>query len=650
MSAIAGIFNLDHQPVNLSDLQRMNACLKHRGLDGEGTWSAGEMGLAQQLLWTTPESLNEHLPKLNQRGNQAICSDARLDNREELISALRMDDRHPSEITDSELILAAYEKWGENCPEKLLGDFVFAICDLQNRSLFCARDPLGIKHFYYYFNSKKLFALASEIKALLSLPDVPQKLNELAVADHLLPVYGDKVQTFYKNIFRLPSGHCLTITPQAMKLRKYYWPDLSYELRLRSNEEYAEAFREVFTRAVHSRLRSAFPVASMLSGGLDSSSITCVAGNLLAKEGRSPLLTFSGIWPSMAELDPKSDERRYMKSVASRGGFASHYVHADRLSPLTDWKKMLWHIDGALSAPNMYLDWAIFKAANQRGARVLLGGTDGDTTVSYGYEDLTEFARRGRWIKLVKEARALGTQMPRRGHRFKKLMWDEAFKPLVPEFAWRFWRRLRGRSGVSDQRPAGREYWRKRPINPDFSDRLNIRERFWHLQNNSYPSKITAREEHWHSINHGQWSYILETFEKGAAAFSVETRYPFFDRRLIEFCLALPPGQKLHNGWTRSILRRAMTGILPPEIQWRPDKGSLSSGVSLNLLKHERETMDDSLIRKVKMIRDYVELPSLGALYEKYQANPLANVDHPFTLMLIVNLSLWLQVSGLRSA
>jgi asparagine synthase (glutamine-hydrolysing) len=647
MSAIAALYYLDGQPVESADLQRLKACLKHRGLDGEGEWSEGELGLVHQMLWTTPESLNERLPLLNAAGNLVISADARLDNREELSRALNLNQRQESEIGDSQLILAAYEKWGENCPEKLLGDFVFAIVNLQNRSLFCARDHFGIKHFYYYYNAHRLFALASEIKALLSLAEVPQELNELAVADHLLPVYADKVQTFYKDIFRLPAGHCLTVSPRGMTLRRYYHPDLDYELKLGSNEEYAEAFREVFTRAVDSRLRSAFPIASMLSGGLDSSSISCVAADLLAQAGRSPLLTFSGIWPSMAELDAKSDERRYMKAAIAKGGFATNYVQADLLSPLTDWQKMLWHFDGALSAPNMYLDWAIFKAANQQGARVLLGGTDGDTTVSYGYEDLSEYARRGRWVKLLREARALCRQMPRRGHRMKKLVWDESLKPLIPETARRGWRMLRGRP-ATNQSP--KTYWRNRPINPAFSSRIDLQQRFRDLQNRSFPVKAKSREEHWHSINYGQWSYILETFEKGAAAFSVETRYPFFDRRLIEFCLALPPGQKLQNGWTRSILRRAMTGILPPEIQWRQDKGSLSIGVMVNLLKRERETLEGSLVQETALIRDYIDLPSLKALYEKYKENPMRHEDNSFTLILIVNLSLWLQSSGLRAS
>ena len=425
--------------------------------------------------------------------------------------------------------------------------------------------------------------------------------------------------------------------------------NLSYEMRLGSNEEYAEAFREVFTRAVQVRLRSAFPVASMLSGGLDSSSITCVAGKILAKEGRGPLHTFSGIWPSMAEIDPKSDERRYMDAVTSMGGFDAHYVYADRLSPLTEWRRMLWHLDGGLSAPNMYMDWAIFKAAQEQGARVLLGGTDGDTTVSYGYEDLQEFVRRGRWVKLIKEARGLSKHMPRRSHKFKRLVWNQTIRPLIPESARQCWRVLQGRPRTVDYQNTKHLYWSDRPINPSFAQRISLKQRFWDSQQQAVPSNSVRREEHWMGINYGMWSYILETFEKTASAFSVEARYPFFNQKLIEFCLALPPGQKIYNGWTRSILRRAMTGILPTEIQWRADKGRLSAGVNINLLTHEREILDRTVFQNTDVIKDYVDLSSLQSLYEQYKNNPMGNNNDAFTLLLVVNLSLWLQVSGLES-
>jgi asparagine synthase (glutamine-hydrolysing) len=647
MSAVVGIFYLDGRPVAAPELSEMLESLAHRGPDGSGLWRDGATGLGHRMLWTTPESLHEKLPLADRTGKLVITADARIDNRDELIDLLGVTDRPAERIGDSQLILAAYEKWGEQCVERLLGDFAFAIWDGRRQSLFCARDPLGVKHFYYHYSPGRAFVFASELKALLRLPFVPRRLNELSVAYHLLPVYDDKENTFYQEILRLPASHALTVDRDRLRLRPSWSPDLSKELRLGSNEEYRDAFREVFTESVRCRLRSAFPVGSMLSGGLDSSSITCVAGNLLAGEGRGPLHTFSAIWPSLAALSPKIDERPFMEAVIAMGGFDAHYIHADFISPLTEWGKIYWHEDNTLSAPNMYMDWAIFKSAHEHGARVLLGGTDGDTVVSYGYEDLAAFARRGRWLTLLRESAALSKNMPKRVHNFKQLVWKMGFKPIIPGYVKQGWRFLQGKSRVPNKDSALPAYSRKRPINAEFARRIGLEERLSDLYNSVDYSKMTVRETHWNDISSGDWAYILESFEKAGAAHSLEVRYPFFDRRLIEFCISLPPGQRLQNGYTRSILRRAMAGVLPPMVQWRTDKGNLSAGVSLKLLEYEKETLDDLILRDPGPVQDYVDMPSLRAVYERYTASPLQCNDEAFSLMLTATLALWLRSSDL---
>jgi asparagine synthase (glutamine-hydrolysing) len=204
MSGIAGIYFLDGRSVDNVDLERMVARLAHRGPDGKGVWSEGCVGMGLGMLWTTPESLHEKLPLMNQRGDLVITADARIDNRAELIAKLNLTDSPPGDITDSELILASYERWGERCTDKLLGDFSFAIWDGREHALFCARDHFGVKPFYYYYLSERIFAFASEIKALLCLKEVPRQLNEVRVADYLVSMFDDKAITFYQDILRLP--------------------------------------------------------------------------------------------------------------------------------------------------------------------------------------------------------------------------------------------------------------------------------------------------------------------------------------------------------------------------------------------------------------------------------------------------------------
>ena len=225
----------------------MVVILAHRGLDGTGVWNNGSIGLGHRMLWTTPESLQEKLPLVSQTGDLVLTADARVDNRDELISRLGLTDHRSGEIADSQLILAAYEKWGEDCAEKLLGDFAFAIWDARRQEVFCARDPMGVKPFYYY-HSGRIFVFASEIKAVLCLQDVPRKLNEVKVADFLVPIFNDQINTYYQDVFRLPPAHSMTVSGGGVRTRSYWSLDPTRELHLGSDEEYVEAFRELLQR------------------------------------------------------------------------------------------------------------------------------------------------------------------------------------------------------------------------------------------------------------------------------------------------------------------------------------------------------------------------------------------------------------------
>ena len=385
-----------------------------------GLWSDGSIGLGHRMLWTTPESLHEKQPLLNQSGDLVITADARIDNREELIAALDLTDRAPYSITDSQLILAAYEKWGEICPEKLLGDFAFVIWDGRKQALFCARDHFGVKPFYYYFLSGRFFVFASEIKALLSHPEVPRRLNEVRVGEYLASMFDDKTITFYAGILRLPPAHSLTVSRAGTQLQQYWSLDPSRELQLGSDDAYAEAFRELFIEAVRCRLRTAFPVGSMLSGGMDSSSITCVARQLLARDGGRRLLTFSAIFDEVTQCD----ERPFINAVLAQNSLEPHYVHGDRLSPLADLDHVLWHQDEAFYAPNLFLTWNLYGAAKEQGVRILLDGFDGDTTVSHGEGYLDELAYAGQWFTLAAEIRAYARTFNLSSRR---LLWSYAW-------------------------------------------------------------------------------------------------------------------------------------------------------------------------------------------------------------------------------
>lgn len=633
MSGIVGAYNLDGSPLNRTALQSALDRLAHRGPDGSNAWMTDAVGLGHRMLLTTPESLHETLPLSIHADDLVITADARLDNRQDLIQQLHLQDYPQSLLTDSYLILKAYERWSERCLERLLGDFAFVIWDARRQCLFCGRDPMGVKPFFYHRSANR-FIFASEVKGILCWPEVPTDLDEMRIAQHLVGILEEKVRTFYRAVIRLPAAHGLLVYPEGQRLWCYWSPDQQEPLRLRSNQAYAEAFRELMVETVECRLRSAVPVGSMLSGGLDSSSIACIARNALSHTSPEPIPTFSAIFPSLASDHPEIDERPYIQAVVETGGFAPHYVHADRFSPFESRDLAQWHLDGPSLAPNLYMDWIIFRAAHEQGVRVLFSGQDGDSTIGYGHEYLLVLARQGRWLKMYQESKALARIFYRSAVSPSYLMWRYGFKFLFPWTDGSLRSQLRSLLGKSSPKQVSKL------IHPAFAQRLGLED---YLQEMAIQkSKLRAiRSEHAGHLNNGAMEYTLETLDHLAAAFSLDMRYPFCDRRLIEFCVAMPASQRLQQGWTRSIQRRGMAGILPPEVQWRPDKGNLSANFKQKMAT-EQALLDQAILDQGDLLEQYINLPVLQAAYQDHGLKLLASESDTLKLFTILTLSRWL--------
>jgi asparagine synthase (glutamine-hydrolysing) len=645
MSAITTIFRLNKQPVHDPTVRQMLDSLKHRGEEKVGVWVDNNVGLGQRMKWTTEESKLETLPSKNGNSGNVIVCDARIDNREDLISQLEFNDKKRYEITDSTIILAAYEKWGKDCLPKLIGDFIFVIWNPTTKSLFCARDPLGVKHFYYYHEPHKIFAIASEIKALFCLSEIPRKINEENLGDYLVFNNEDKESTPFANIKRLPATHGMFISSEEVRLWRYWRPDPSKQIRLRNHEEYHEAFREKFTQAVTCRLRSAYPIGSMLSGGLDSSSIVCVGSEYLFRQEKPPLHSFSAIFPTVSKEDSTIDEISYMQSVIKKTGCIAHFVNCDDDNPWKDMKKLIWHADNPVGIANLYIHWEIFKEAEKKGVRVLLDGFDGDSTVSHGYEDFAELARKRQWLRLIKEANLLNKNMPRPSHSLKSvkgLILRNGLNYVLPDNLAKLRNYIR--SPKKAAQPVNKiNGLVSKVINSKFRKKYQLDERFEHFYSSSYSEKATDIESHWEGLTSGLYAKSLESVEIASQAFSIEQRFPFFDRRLIEFCIALPPGERIYNGWTRAIFRYAMEGLLPKDVQWRGTKAVLGAGLKLNMLKYGSAELEDVIDVNTSVLEDYVDMDQLRAVYKRFAENPLEFDYDCLILVVAVHLSYWLR-------
>jgi len=390
-------------------------------------------------------------------------------------------------------------------------------------------------------------------------------------------------------------------------MERYWALDPSREIRMKSDAQYAEAFREIFTEAVRCRLRSAFPVGSMLSGGLDSSSIVCIARRLLQEHGGGPLHTFSAVFDDV----PECDEREYIQAVLAAGGLRHDFVRGDLLDPLEDPERVLEQQDEPFYAPNLFLHWGLYRKAQQRGVRVLLDGLDGDSTVSHGIGYLGELARKGRWWRLAQEIHGLSRNFGRSPWVILK---SHALRPLAPDFVRRAWRMVRPRNG-SRAAKAGL-------LNPDFARRMGVDERVRQQEPVHRGASISAKRFHYRSLTQGIIPLVLEVADRAAAVVSIEPRYPFFDRRLAELCLAMPADQKIRHGWTRFVMRQAMDGILPPAIRWRGGKANLSPNFMARMFRATRGRLGHPEGGDGKFLGRFVAEAALESTRERFLAQP----------------------------
>jgi asparagine synthase (glutamine-hydrolysing) len=665
MSGIVGIHYIDGRSVDSADLKRMVDILAHRGPDGADLWVDGSVGLGHRMLWTTPESLIEELPLVSQTGDLVITSDARIDNRDELICALQFNHCPPEKITDSQIILAAYEKWGEQCPENLLGDFAFAIWDKRQQSIFCARDHFGVKPLYYYHQLDQAFVFASEMKALFCLPQVPRRVNDVRIADYLALMMEDKVITVYQDILRLPPAHCMIVNSSGIKMWSYWELDPHREIRMDSNEAYAEKFREIFTEAVRCRLRSAFPIASQLSGGLDSSAVTCVARDLLAEKKKTSLHTISTIFDRITECD----ERPFINAVLEQGEFIPHYVHGDEFSPLSNLDHIFHYEDEALLGPSHFYPWIVNRALQKLGLRISLDGFDGDTTVCHGVTRFSELARQGNWKAFIQEVKAFSPHfnvspdavfrnygLPHLKNLAKKFSWIAFFQAvrLIHKHFGISRKLLIVNHGLKPVVEQVRQLWQRKQtkvansfvsqtplIKANFAEHIGLNERIQKLDGLSQ-EPLNVREYHWRSLTQGVLPYTLERADQYAAMFSLEARHPFMDKRLIEFCLALPSDQKLYQGWGRMIMRRGLEGILPEKVQWRGGKADLTANFDDGLLNRDRQILDEVMSNQIEYLKKYIDSDFLQAAYQRFISTENKVRDEDITaIWQAVTLALW---------
>ncbi|MCB0129884.1 MAG: hypothetical protein KDD78_03515 [Caldilineaceae bacterium] len=567
MSGIGGLFNQDGAPVQQADVAAMVEMLRRRGPDGADIWRRDVIALGQSRLFTTPEAARESMPLTVPGSGCVIVADARLDNRAEVATALALSEQL-ADLGDGELILHAYLVWGADCVDHLLGDFAFAVWDSHRQTLFCARDHFGVRPFYYHHTPGRFFAFASEPRAILVLPQTPYRINPGRIADFLVSQLEgiDKTSTFFDQVYRLPPAHTLTVTPQGMATRRYWTLEPGAELHLASDDDYTDAFLEVFTQAVQCRLRGD-RVGSMLSGGMDSGSIVAVARAQFALAGRGPLPTFSAVAPP----GQACVETNTIHAALSMHGLAPTLVDYGQLAAtMPQLTKLTWSLDEPFDN-HMTLIRVLYCAARRQGINVLLDGIDGDSLLSEG-SYVIRLLRQGRWVKAYREATGRNAFRGLSAPSLASFVGTTAYAYL-PNVTTRMRERL-GRTQTHAE--SVNAQMRQSFILPAFAQEVDLGRRLEMLaaHNASRGAMSLGHERAW-ALGHPNLTVGVERYHRVASALGVEPRHPFLDRRLVTFCLSLPGSQKLDGGWPKIILRRAMVGRLSDAVRWRRGKEHL---------------------------------------------------------------------------
>ncbi|SFC52308.1 asparagine synthase (glutamine-hydrolysing) [Bacillus sp. OV322] len=563
MSAITGVFHLGRGVLNDQYGHVLMRGFLRYPADQIGTWHSDKVFLGCHAQWITAESVGEVLPYYDSERQCAITADAIIDNRSELFGRLQVEASEQTSMTDSEIILLSYYKWGEDAPKFLVGDFAFMIWDQKNHTLFGARDFSGSRTLYYHENSENL-AFCSTIDPLLSLPYVQKKLNEDWLADYLA-VSGmidavDSSLTPYQTVKQVPPSHSITIEKNKVYVKRYSYLTQGKRLKLSSDEEYVEAFQSVFQEAVNSRLRTNRNVGSQLSGGLDSGAVVGFAARKLQSEGK-PLHTFSYFPPDdFKDFTPKyllADERPYIKSTVEYvGGITDHYDNftgRDSYSEIDDFLDVL-------EMPYKFFEnsfWlkGMFENAYKENIGVLLNGDRGNFSVSWGFplEYYSILLKGLKWIRLNQELlqyqRCVGG-----GSRKRNLQYIARIAfPIIDRV-----------------KPDSTSYKIPSLINPAFAERTKVYSKFneygidqsgWYSNTNIF----FERKKHFEDIF--QWNAGNTLTSKLSLRYSLWKRDPTNDLRVIRFCLSLPENQYVQKGIDRALIRRGTENYLPDKIR-----------------------------------------------------------------------------------
>jgi len=521
-----------------------------------------DMLLAHRRLSIIDLSCKGHQPMSYADGDVCITYNGEIFNYRELRTELQLSGYRFDSDSDTEVILAAYHKWGQRCVNRFNGQWAFCIYDRRHSKLFCSRDRFGIKPFYYWFDGRT-FAFASEIKSLLTLPFIRSEINRPLIPNfvifHELDTCGE---TLYQGIFQLAPSHNLIFDLEGKDLRaeKYYelnyldeMGDYDHQKALR----YADDIRDLLIDSVKIRLISDVPVGTCLSGGLDSSSIVVIISKLLKEGGiKQDQIGDKQKTFTVSYDDPSVDEKIHADRVIRHTNVDSYFSYPTAQGLWEELDRFLYHQDGPCLSTTFYAGWDVMRLASRR-VKVVLNGQGGDELLGgylhYEILYLADIIRKRRCRDALAALAGMGYR-----HGLAKTFLKGALGSCLA-------------MAPASLKPVLFKEWYRKPygaVSRLLNEPLSIDE---HLAKMTDWMKSLNR----FLINDSSMRYLpqlLHYDDRNAAAFSIENRVPFLDHRLFEYVNNIPSIFKLYKGWSKWLLRLAMRDLLPEKILWRKDK------------------------------------------------------------------------------
>ena len=607
MSGIAGIIHFDGAPVEPGSIEKMTAAMAHRGPDGINHWVKGSVALGQCMLRTTPESLEENQPLTNEDESLVLVMDGRVDNWEGLRKELLRRGAVLRSRADAELVLRAYEVWGQNCLSQIDGDFALVIWDARRRFAFCARDRMGNKPFHYHWSGNSL-VVATDLRSILTLPWIAQIPNEGMLAEFLSDEWYSRDETLWSGIMRLAAAHRMGVGNRGPCPEQYWAPDLWEVQPYTKDEEYVEHYRELLFDNVRRMSRCHRPVAIEVSGGLDSSAVFCVAEHL-RRAKRLPAPGIEGytlVFPD----NSGANEVAYARSVGRHLGIQIHEIVPARM-PLSWFSERARTLRDFPGYPSGTSHKAIVQQVSSMNGVVVLTGSWGDHWLQGSRAYYAEELAQRHWPELLDclaaDVKAYGP-MRAAGWFIRYGIYPifpgslrAALRPLL--HGWRP-KTKRDASWLSPHMQAALAPQREKP-QPYFGQQC----------------RTAGQRDLLRTLYYAFDHYGAETGDRLGADAGVEIRHPFKTWEMAQFAFSTPERLRLRGDVNKFIHRQAMQSILPSDILNRRDKADFSDefaryldqmvGIFNDELSVERAGWCDREGMR-RLLRSYQEHPELG--------------------------------------